>query len=134
MERKSGVVDWQKAGFSKGEVYAELSKYKIKMRTPGFSADSVRFYNNEIFEDRSILGTLEDKLIDQRKDKITYPKFESYNKKLVLSQLIENADFVGDILCTVIDSLLVEEKEVQQNLFFTGMVKSLLKQHLIELQ
>ena len=92
---KSGVVDWQKAGFSKGEVYAELSKYKIKMRTPGFSADSVRFYNNEIFEDRSILGTLEDKLIDQRKDKITYPKFESYNKKLVLSQLIENADFVG---------------------------------------
>ena len=52
------MIDWQKASFSKDEVYAEeLSKYKIKMRTPGFSADSVRFYNDEMFEDRSILGT-----------------------------------------------------------------------------
>ena len=48
---RSGVVDWQQ-GFSKDEVYAELSKYKIKMRTPGFSADSVRFYNDEMFEDK----------------------------------------------------------------------------------
>ena len=104
------------------------------MRTPGFSADSVRFYNNEIFEDRSILGTLEDKLIDQRKDKITYPKFESYNKKLVLSQLIENADFVGGYSLYGNRFVASGGKGSAAKLVFYRMVKSLLKQHLIELQ
>ena len=62
----------------------------------------------------------------QRKDKITYPKFESYNKKLVLSQLIENADFVGGYSLYG-NRFVAEEKEVQQNFVFTGMVKSLLE-------
>ena len=93
---KNGIVDWKKAGFSRAEVYAELSSYNIKMRTPGFTADSVRFYNFMLFDDKAILGRLEDKLIEQRKDdKATYPKFDSYNKKLVLSELIEDVDFIG---------------------------------------
>ena len=93
---KNGTVDWKKAGFSRAEVYAELSSYNIKMRTPGFTADSVRFYNFMLFDDKAILGRLEDKLIEQRKDdKATYPKFDSYNKKLVLSELIEDVDFIG---------------------------------------
>lgn len=92
----NGMVDWRKAGFSTAEIYAELSNYTIKMRTPGFTADSVRFYNSMLFDDRAIIGKLEDKLIERNKEEnATYPKFDSYDKKIVLSELIENVDFIG---------------------------------------
>ena len=93
---KNGIVDWKKAGFSTSEVYAELSKYIIRMPSTSFTADSVRFYNFMLFDDKAILGQLEVKLIEQTKiNKVSYPKFDSYNKKLVLSELIENVDFIG---------------------------------------
>ena len=93
---KNGIVDWKKAGFSTSEVYAELSKYIIRMPSTSFTADSVRFYNFMLFDDKAILGQLEVKLIEKTKiNKVSYPKFDSYNKKLVLSELIENVDFIG---------------------------------------
>lgn len=93
---KNGLVDWNKAGYSLAEVYAELSDYQINMRKPGFSADSVLFYNSLIFDDKAIKGQLEDKLVERKKEEnASYPKFDSYDKQLLLSELIEDVDFVG---------------------------------------
>jgi hypothetical protein len=93
---KGGMVDWSKAGFSLAEVYAELSSYRIQMRSPSYSADTVRFYNSLLFDDKALIGSLQDKLVERKKDEVaTYPKFDSYNKKILLSQLIENVDFIG---------------------------------------
>ena len=92
----NGLINWQRAGYSVAEIYAELSDYKIKMRSTGFSADSVKFYNNLIFDDRFLFGKIEDKLINKsKKDRPTYPKFDSYDKKIVLSDLIDGVDFIG---------------------------------------
>ena len=93
---KSGLIDWQKAGYSLAEIYAELSDYKIKMRTPSILADSVLFYNTMLFDDKPIVGKLEDKLVERKKEESSaYPKFDSYDKNLVLSELLDNVDFVG---------------------------------------
>ncbi len=92
-----GLIDWRKAGFSFAEVYAELSEYSIALKKPSFSADSVRFYNLMVFDDKPILGSLENKLVERNKkdSKVTYPKFDSYDKKITLSDLIEDVDFEG---------------------------------------
>ena len=92
-----GLIDWRKAGFSFAEVYAELSKYSIALKKPSFSADSVRFYNLMVFDDKPILGSLENKLVQRNKldSKVAYPKFDSYDMKITLSDLIEDVDFEG---------------------------------------
>ena len=94
---QSGFVDWRKAGYSFAEVYAELTDYKIALKKPNFSADSVRFYNLMVFDEKPIIGKLENKLIERNKkdSKVAYPKFDSYDKKITLSDLIEDVDFEG---------------------------------------
>ena len=62
-----GLIDWRKAGYSFAEVYAELSEYSIALKKPSFSADSVRFYNLMVFDDKPILGSLENKLVERNK-------------------------------------------------------------------
>lgn len=94
---ENGFVDWRKAGYSFSEVYAELSEYYIALKKPSFSADSVRFFNLMVFDDKPILGSLENKLIEKNKKdlKVSYPKFDSYDKKITLSDLIDDVDFEG---------------------------------------
>ena len=94
---QNGLIDWKKAGYNLTEVYAELSEYSIALKTPNFSADSVKFFNYNIFGERAVMGTLEDKLINRNKEdqKVSYPKFDSYQKDIILSDLIEDVDFQG---------------------------------------
>ena len=94
---QDGLVDWKKAGYSFAEVYAELSEYDISLKKPSFSADSVRFYNLLVFDDKPILGNLQNKLIERNKkdSRVAWPKFDSYDKKITLSDLIEDVDFEG---------------------------------------
>ena len=92
-----GLIDWRKAGFGFAEVYAELSDYSISLKKPSFSADSVLFYNFMVFGEKPIMGKLENKLIERNKadSKVAYPKFDSYDKKIILSELIDDVDFEG---------------------------------------
>ncbi len=94
---QGGLVDWKKAGFNLTEVYAELSDYNIALKTPNFKADSVKFYNYNIFGEKVTFGKLEDKLINRNKsdEKVSYPKFDSYDKNIIFSDLIEDVDFQG---------------------------------------
>ena len=94
---KLGTVNWNKAGFSIAEVYAELEDYSINMKNSFYTADSVRFYNSMIFDDQAMIGILEDKLIKRNKkeESSLYPKFDSYSKDIVLSELIPDVDFKG---------------------------------------
>ena len=50
-----------------------------------------------VFDDKPIIGRLENKLVERNKkdSKVTYPKFDSYDKKIILSDLIEDVDFEG---------------------------------------
>ena len=94
---KEGLMDWNKAGYTIAEVYAELSDYSINTSRAGFKADSVLFYNSNVFDDKPIKGSFEDKLVKRKKTETSsfYPKFDSYDKNIVLSDLIEDVDFEG---------------------------------------
>lgn len=95
-EGKKGTVYWTRAGMDKDKVYAELNNYNISVKTSSYKADSVTFYNKEYFENRKLFGYFEDKLLaNVTEDKASYPRFESYNKRLEIKNIIDGVDYDG---------------------------------------
>jgi len=89
-----GVVTWERAGLSKDTVYAELSKYYISLKTAGFVCDSTK-YHSRYFQ-APILGKLSEKVLSNLgENKVKYPSFESYDKRLVIKNIFENVDYDG---------------------------------------
>lgn len=90
-----GKVDWARAGLKPNEVYAEFGKYTIRMKTPGFEIDSVTFYNTKYFT-KPLLGKLTEKVMaNVTEEKATYPRFDSYSKRIELKNISENVDYEG---------------------------------------
>ena len=92
---EGGTVTWDKAGMMGDEVYATLSNYEINTKTYSYTADSVNFFNSFYF-DRPLLGSLEDKILaNNTPEKSTYPRFDSYNKRLVIQNIAPAVDYDG---------------------------------------
>ncbi len=92
---KGGKVNWLSSGLDKNKIYAELSDYKIILRYPRYFADSVKYYNTNLFK-RPLFGKLEDKVcVGVSKYKILFPKFISYSKYVQIKNLFKNIDYEG---------------------------------------
>ena len=59
---KGGTINWDRAGYNKDSVYAELNSYKIDMKKSIYSADSVKF-TNKYFFDYKLVGTIDNKVV-----------------------------------------------------------------------
>lgn len=92
---QGGTVTWKKAGLLEDEVYAELANYRIDTRKYEYTADTVTFYNSFYLND-PLIGTLEDKLLaNMTPDKATYPRFDSYDKRIRIENLFPGVNFDG---------------------------------------
>ena len=89
-----GTVNWKRAGLEENMVWAELKNYRIVLKTSGFTADSVVFYNNNYFK-KPLLGQLTEKVISERGSNISYPRFDSYNKRMQIINVTEGVDYDG---------------------------------------
>lgn len=90
-----GTIYWTRANIAKDVSYAELSDYKIDMRTPAFNTDSVVYYNSKYFSG-PLIGHLEEKIIANAVgDRANYPKFRSYDKKVFLKDIFPDVDYEG---------------------------------------
>lgn len=90
-----GKVYWERAGFERDVVYADLSNYKIDTRFTQYSADSVMFYHGGYFK-KLLPGRLEDKaVVDITADKATYPRFYIHKGNRVYINLFKNIEFFG---------------------------------------
>jgi len=92
---QGGEVTWERAGYSREQIHAQLDEYTIDLAKAEYQADSVLFIINLYF-DKPILGELEDKLyhiIDP--EDATYPVFRSYRKLFEIPNIYENMDFIG---------------------------------------
>jgi hypothetical protein len=58
----NGKVTWERAGFDKNKVFAQLRKYEIDLKRTFYNADSVQFVNTNYF-DQPIYGMLEDRVM-----------------------------------------------------------------------
>jgi hypothetical protein len=92
-----GTVTWERAGFAKDEVYAEISKYRIPLQKTEYKVDSVLFYYKKYF-DYPLEGRLEEKVMQITKpENSTYPKFYSYRNKYILPDLFKDIEFTGGL-------------------------------------
>jgi len=139
---KKGSVDWSRVGLNPKEVYAEIPKYSIILKSPSINAENVVYYNTKYFSS-PLLGTLEDKAITTTvtPETATYPRFTSYNKFITIKNLYDDVDYLGGIYVKGNDFLgQGDEKFLAQLLFKregkvvirTKAKSFLLKEHTIE--
>lgn len=92
---KGGTVTWNRAGLPAKDVYAELSRYQIDVSGSDFDADSVTFYNKQIFN-QPLTGRLMEKILASTTiETATYPRFRSYNLNLEIKELVKDASYKG---------------------------------------
>lgn len=89
-----GKVDWKRTGLEDNVVWAELKKYQIILKTSGFTADSVTFYNKNYFQ-KPLMGQLNEKVVSEKGNNISYPRFDSYNKRMQISDIAKDVDYDG---------------------------------------
>jgi len=94
---KKGKITWIRAGFDENDVYADINKYEVDLKTLSFSSDSSILYNKGFF-DFPIPGTLTEKVLSSPPgDRASYPQFDSYFKDYEVLGLYENINFYGGI-------------------------------------
>lgn len=90
----SGKVNWTRTGLEENIVWAELKEYRISLKTSGFIADSVIFYNTNYFK-KPLLGRLTEKVVSERGSNISYPRFDSYSKRMQIPDISKDVDYDG---------------------------------------
>lgn len=92
-----GLVTWERAGFVKSEVYAQLSDYEIQMTKSEYTAPNTVFVNKFYF-DAPLKGVLTDKVkFAKTPEDADYPQFDSYQKDFRIKELYEDIDFEGGL-------------------------------------
>ncbi len=89
---KGGKVSWKRAGLDDG-VYATLKRYSIDCKTGTYASDSATFVGKQFF-DKPQLGKLADRVITENGER-TYPRFDSYSKRLVVRNIYPDVDYDG---------------------------------------
>ncbi len=92
-----GRVTWERSGMPASEMHAELGEYKINLKNPGYTADSVQLYYPALF-DGIALGRLEDK-VTLIKDlaSIKYPKYISYKNSYEIENYVPGVNYKGGL-------------------------------------
>ena len=92
-----GIITWEKAGYSREDVYAELSNYTINTTKNKFTLDSINLTHVTYFKE-PVLGTLTDQTTSFRnKEKANFPRFETYTKEFQIKNLYEDVDYKGGL-------------------------------------
>lgn len=94
---ETGKVNWKRAGLDENTVWAELKKYQITLKTMGFTADSVTFYNKNYFA-KPLIGQLVEKVVSEKEGNISYPRFDSYSKRMQIPNITKDVDYDGGFL------------------------------------
>jgi hypothetical protein len=90
---KGGRVSWLRTGLT-DDIYATIKRYSIDCKTGTYVADSVSFVDPQYF-DKPQLGKLTDKIITQNDGRLTYPRFDTYAKRLEIKSVIKDVFYDG---------------------------------------
>ena len=93
-EGETGIITWERAAFNPKTTYAEVKGYKIRLKGSTYKIDTV-YFHNEFFDD-PLLGRLQEKLLANKTgEKASYPRFESFEQRLVIEEIFPNITYVG---------------------------------------
>ena len=92
---KGGKIDWQRAKKDKDTYYAKVNSYNIGLKNSSYYIDSVLFYSS--YFDYPIMGKLTEKILSVISyEKVVYPAFESYSKRLNIKNINNNKNIEFD--------------------------------------
>jgi len=92
-----GRVTWERAGMPDSEMYAQLKDFRINLKKPGYTADSVQLYYPALFEGIA-LGKLEDKVtLIKDLSSVKYPQFVSYKNSYRVEGIIPGINYRGGL-------------------------------------
>lgn len=89
---KGGRVSWKRTGVG-DDVYADLIRITLDCKTGGYASDSATFVGKQYF-DAPQKGRVTDKIVTENADP-TYPRFDSYSKRLVVKNIYPDVDYDG---------------------------------------
>lgn len=90
---EKGQVDWSRVGLT-DKVFCTFDEYEVITKTNTYQVNKVTFHHPTFF-DTPIEGRFEDKVIVTTGTNLSYPRFESYDKKLVIDNVGENINYRG---------------------------------------
>jgi len=92
-----GIVTWEKAGYPREEVFAEISNFVISTAKDNFKIDSAKLTHKTYFKE-PVFGLLQDRAISiSQKEKAGFPRFETYTKEFLLKDLYKGLDYQGGL-------------------------------------
>lgn len=92
-----GIVTWEKAGFPRSDIYAELGKYVIDITKNSFTADSARLFHSSYFK-KPVYGILSDQaVIIGNKEQSTYPRFQTYTRQFEIENFYRDINYKGGL-------------------------------------
>ena len=92
-----GIVTWEKAGYSREDVFVELNDYTINTTKNNFTIDSVRLTHKAYFKE-PVYGKLTDRAISFKSpDQANYPSFETYTKQFRINNIYKGIDYQGGL-------------------------------------
>ncbi len=92
-----GIVTWEKAGFSRKDVFAELTDFSINMTKSSFTVDTAKLTYTNYFKE-PVTGSLVDRAVSfPNKEKANFPQFETYKKEFKIKNLYKGVNYEGGL-------------------------------------
>ena len=90
-----GRVTWERAGLKPTATFAEWDHpYDLRMKGSTYEVDSVQF--NDPYFERTLFGKVTDKVLaNVDEENASYPRFESYDRRMKIRDIVEGIDFEG---------------------------------------
>jgi hypothetical protein len=92
-----GTVYWDKAGYSREEVFAEIFEYKINTTRAVYNADSAKLTHKTYFRE-PVYGKLTDQASSySTPEKAVYPKFTTNTRKFKIKDMYKGVNYEGGL-------------------------------------
>lgn len=90
-----GKVTWEKVGMDPSKTFAVLNYYDLSLKNSTVRVDTVALTTP--YFDQPLAGSLTERAFTVNRDEVdrVYPQFLSFEKDLVIEELVKNVDYVG---------------------------------------
>jgi hypothetical protein len=96
-EGSKGIVTWEKAGYTREIVFAELFNYKINVARSNFTCDTALLTHKTYFKE-PVYGVLSDQVSKiSSPEKASYPRFETFIKKFKIENIYKGVNYEGGL-------------------------------------
>jgi len=94
-----GLITWEKAGYTRDNVSADLGEFSIDITRNNFTLDSVKLSHSTYFQE-PVYGSLSDRAASfSSPEKANFPQFTTYTKEFKINNMHKGVDYSEMILC-----------------------------------